>query len=361
LSYLYHAVGDKEFADRCELSAFNALPVMVLPRWWAHQYVAQTNQPISHELSKPPFWNIGPHGQTFGIEPNYPCCTVDFPQGYPKFLSASFARDGASGLVHALLSPAEVNTTVGNGTNVHISCRTNYPFNHLLHYTVKLDSGSFAFSIRVPSWAVLNRTTIAVNGKNPVPVNPDPVTGLHTIHIAARTTNVVYEIGANIRIEPRANDTVAVYHGALLYAVAPFGNYVSRAPARYPAGSGAPAEARDWTITPRSPWAIAIDPSTLRFYAFPNRDEELPSPIWEENAPPVTIAALACEIDWDISAGYAASPPVNRSCIGRAFMIGLAPYGSAKLHMAELPVVDLQHGSSALWHGPNPDKTVTRR
>lgn len=55
LSYLYHALGDNSLADQCELTAFNALPVMTLPDWSAHQYVAQTNQPISHRLDHSPF------------------------------------------------------------------------------------------------------------------------------------------------------------------------------------------------------------------------------------------------------------------------------------------------------------------
>lgn len=38
LNYLYQSLGDREFADRSELAAYNALPVMVMPRWWA-QYV----------------------------------------------------------------------------------------------------------------------------------------------------------------------------------------------------------------------------------------------------------------------------------------------------------------------------------
>lgn len=44
LSYLYRALGDKGFADKCELAAFNALPAMISPDWWAHQYVSQANQ-----------------------------------------------------------------------------------------------------------------------------------------------------------------------------------------------------------------------------------------------------------------------------------------------------------------------------
>ena len=350
LSYLYHTVGEKDFADRAELAAFNALPVMVMPKWWAHQYIAQTNQPISHELQKSPFWNVGNHGQTFGLEPNYPCCTVDFPQGYPKFLSASFARRGDYGIAHTLLGPAEVNTTiVESGAHVHISCETNYPFNHVLFYTIELEKDNFWFSFRVPSWAVLNQTTVSIGGQAPRPVQPDETTGMHTVAIQAGKTVIAYQIGADIRVEPRANDTVSIYHGALLYAVSVLGEYSHQEPARYRNGA-APAEAHDWTITPKSPWAIAIDPSTLRFFEYPNRDDEnLPNPIWAENAPPVSISVLGCEIKWDVVDGYAPNPPPKeeRNCTGRQFVLELKPYGSSKLHMAELPIVDLGRGRSA--------------
>lgn len=344
LSYLYHALGERNFADRCELAAFNALPVMVMPKWWAHQYIAQTNQPISHELTRTPFWNVGPHGQEFGLEPNYPCCTVDFPQGYPKFLSASFARHGEHGIAHTLLGPAEVNTTLTSGAHVHIKCDTNYPFNHVLFYTIELDKGNFWFSFRVPSWAVLNKTTLSVGGQPPKLVNPDNVTGMHTVRVHAGKTVIVYELGADIRVEPRANDTVAIYHGALLYAISPLGDYDAHEPrSGHTKGDSAPPESHDWSIHPISPWALAIDISTLRFFEYPNRDSPLPNPIWAENAPPTVISVLACQIDWNITDGYASNPPLKeqRNCNSRALMVGLRPYGSAKLHMAEIPTVNL--------------------
>ena len=357
LSYLYQALGDREFADRAELTTYNALPAMVLPSWWAHQYVAQTNQPISHALSKPPFWNVGPYGQTFGLEPNYPCCTVDTPQGYPKFLSASFVRVGDHGIAHALLGPAEVTTTVGDGVAVYIACRTNYPFSHILNYTIKLDRGSMAFSFRVPSWAVLSNTTWSINHGSRETISPDEITGMHTIRVHAGITNLIVDLAAAVRIQPRANDTVAVYHGALLYAVQIPGICSSHPPSNYPTGSGAPAEAHDWTILPRldTPWNIAIDTSSLRFFGYPNQDSAvLPRPIWEENAPPVGVSALACEIDWQLDeGGYAPVPPElgSRNCTSRAFMVELKPYGAAKLHMGELPTVDLRPGSDALVVG----------
>ena len=347
LSYLYQALGDSDFADRCELAAFNALPTMVMPNWWAHQYIAQTNQPISHELSRPPFWNVGPWGQTFGIEPNYPCCTVNFPQGYPKFLSASFVRHGRNGVAHALLGAAEVRTTTGDGVNVHILCRTNYPFDHILHYVVSSD-GAFNFSFRVPGWSILEESSVLINDQRPIPLRPDQHSGMQTLNLTSGTHVLVVELGAEIRVEPRANDTVAIYHGALLYSAAYYGKYRSRPPARYPAGSGAPPEAHDWTITPIwPPGPVAVDPSTLQFHRFPHRDEvQLRKPIWEENASPVMIAALVCEIEWDLVDGYAPNPPKKeeRHCTSRAFNLGLIPYGAAKLHLAELPTIELKEG-----------------
>merc|ERR1712093_597805 len=89
------------------------MPAMILPDWWAHQYVAQTNQPASHELRGNPFWNVGPWGTTFGTEPNYPCCAVRFSTGLPKYIASSFVRaaDGEDHIIHGLLGPSELRTS----------------------------------------------------------------------------------------------------------------------------------------------------------------------------------------------------------------------------------------------------------
>jgi hypothetical protein len=377
LTYLQQSLGDRNFADRAELAAFNALPAMVRPHWWAHQYVAQTNQPISHPLpGKTPFWNVGPHGQVFGTEPNYPCCTVDFPQGYPKFLSASFVRSGDNGIAHALLIPGRVQTTTKDGTDVDITAETNYPFSQLLTYRI-FAYGAFDFSFRVPGWTDFNTTRLRVNNR-PSTIAPDDATGMHTVSLYPGVSTVEVELGASIRVEPRANDTIAIYHGALLYAVHVYHTATPKRPGRYP-GTRAPEQASDWEMLPTSPWNLAIDPSTLSFFGFDNRDVDggLDGVIWNEDAPPVMISALACEIEWGLRDGYAPDPPGRlvevqgeggghegqkpidgpdgkkyrngRKCIGRAFMVGLRPYGSAKLHMAELPTVDLNEGSADLW------------
>lgn len=67
LSYLFQVYGDANFADRCELAAFNALPVAFTSDHWARQYITLANQPLSDVIIGPrPFWNVGEKGVVYG-------------------------------------------------------------------------------------------------------------------------------------------------------------------------------------------------------------------------------------------------------------------------------------------------------
>lgn len=88
-AYLYRFHGANYFADRAELAAFNALPAALSPDCkipyslskiyptnmkipgWSHQYVTQTNQPWSRNLTTNPFFNVVSYSNTFGLEPNF--------------------------------------------------------------------------------------------------------------------------------------------------------------------------------------------------------------------------------------------------------------------------------------------------
>ena len=68
LSYLYQVLGDKVFADRCELAAFNVLPAMLTSDQWAHQYLTLANQPFSEKIQGPtPWYNAGGDGIIYGL------------------------------------------------------------------------------------------------------------------------------------------------------------------------------------------------------------------------------------------------------------------------------------------------------
>ena len=41
---LFSILGDREFAERVELLAYNALPATITPDMWAHQYLQQSSE-----------------------------------------------------------------------------------------------------------------------------------------------------------------------------------------------------------------------------------------------------------------------------------------------------------------------------
>lgn len=360
LSYLYQALGNNYYADRAELAAFNALPVSVTPDWWARQYMAEPNQPWSKNLTTTPFSDVNTVGQMYTLEGNYPCCTVNHPQGYPKFLSASYVRVGSEGLAHALLAPANVSTTLGNNVSVSIVTETNYPFDLEIVYTVTAD-GPFDFYVRVPGWAEQENSTTTATAANSteagatvtVTVTPDAESGLHKVaRVSAGTTVVSYKLSTSLRTEARPNSSVAVYYGPLLYGLSISSVNSSTIPYDYttnaPHAKGyAPPESRDWTILNTSPWNYAIDASTLAYQyageAAPGK--QLANPIWAPGQPPNVVTAKACLIEWGLyvdSVPGLVPSPAERACIGDDVVeVELRPYGSTKLHMVDLPTVDL--------------------
>lgn len=350
LAYLYQALGTNYYADLAEVTAFNAMPAMATPDWWGRQYMEQPNQPYATNLTETPFWNTNSWGVTFGLEPNYPCCTVNHPQGWPKFLSNSWIRIGTNGAAHALLGPSSVKISLESGETT-INCETAYPFSDSLQYTVDAPA-AMDFYLRVPAWAS-SGASVEINGEGSSP-SPDPETGMHKISLSSGQTSITYKLPSDIRTTARANETVAVYKGSLLYALEVTNTNTSTLPKPYDNpgfgeeyydASYAPPESRDWQYHNTSAWNYAIDPSTLAYHGPEEESTQLANPLFGPGAPPGWISAMACEIEWPMAfnGSVVGFPPTGdaKTCIGETEEVRLVPYASAKTHMAELPVIDL--------------------
>lgn len=137
--------------DRLELLAFNLLPATMSPDMWSHQYVQMTNQAECTPLPEDAvvFRTNGKDSHTFGLEPNFGCCTANFNQGWPKLALSSFLRCG-EGIVSAVLVPSNVSAQV-QGVPVTVELQTLYPFRDRLTYTVTAERPvEFSLFLRIP-------------------------------------------------------------------------------------------------------------------------------------------------------------------------------------------------------------------
>ncbi|OAQ71663.1 hypothetical protein VFPBJ_10442 [Purpureocillium lilacinum] len=339
LAYMYQVLGRNDFADRAERAIFNAFPVMMTGDKWAHQYMAQPNQPhaintTAQDGHVPPVFTSANSGMAtiFGMEPQYPCCTVNHPQGYPKFVSNSWVAVGKTGLGHALLSPSTVSTRV-NGGAVTIACDTAYPFEDELQYTIEAEK-AFDLFLRVPDWARSSSTS--------QPSAMDSKTSMRKVHVKAGKTKLKYMLDAQIRTEARSNNTVAVFHGSLLYALELSTTQTSSYPHAWSDTKGPGLDnlpfpqLRDYYIDSTSAWNVAIDPSTLKYHGSRGG---LRNPIFAQGAPSNYMTVDGCEIEWPLYLGVTPDwAPVDRTCKGRRTSYRLIPYGAAKVHMSDLPV-----------------------
>ncbi|KAI2633742.1 hypothetical protein GGS26DRAFT_61096 [Hypomontagnella submonticulosa] len=346
MAYIHQYLGDNDLADWAEQVAFNAVPGSIFPDWWSHQYVQQENQPWSRNLSvTPEMWvNVGSYGNVFGLEPNYPCCTVNHGQAYPKFLANSFTLTQDGGIAHTLLIPGSVSTSLGNN-KVSITADTNYPFGMTIKYSIKADA-DFTFYARIPGWADKSSTIIGPSGGSGAPLSPSDQ-GLHKVEVSKGTSSFTINLSTEPRVVTRANSTAAIYYGPLLYSIYIDSDVSQMSPLSFDgsgevAASSTTTHTHDHVIVPtnKTAWNIAIDPSQIRVVQADV--STLSNPIWDLGAPPVELRVAATEIEWDIVYDTAANPsPEPRRLEKKSFSARLVPFGSAKIHMAHLPVLKL--------------------
>ncbi|KAI0705252.1 hypothetical protein BC835DRAFT_1410156 [Cytidiella melzeri] len=330
-SYLYQVIGDPKFADRVERMTYNALPATLTGDMWARQYLQQQNQIAAKNMTPNPFPEDGPYSNVFGLEPNYPCCTVNFPQGWPKFVSNAFLTtpDGAS-LVHVYLGPFQTNTTLANDNKVTVTVNTTYPFSDILVTTIHANK-PFTYYVRIPSW--VSEGTMSVNGSKASTVAPK--NGLHAVQVSSGTTTLILNLPSEITVESRPHNSIAVHRGPLHYAFD-----IARSQKTLSRNAQQPL-AVDLEFNAATAWQYAIDPSTLTFHPG-EASSTLPSPIFDFGLPPFTISVMACPIEWDVAGDtFAASPPSNPVCTGPTKNISLSPFGATKLRIGEFPTFEM--------------------
>lgn len=331
LEVLLGIFGDPSFGDHIERIIYNALPATFSPDMWSHQYDQQVNQ-IECSVRENRAWNTnGPASNTFGVEPNYGCCTANLSQGWPKFASHLWMHTADDGLAATLYAPNKVSTTI-NGSEIKIELETAYPFDNLLTFTVTTETPvKFPLHFRIPEWA----THASISVDSEAPTQPAPGTFYKIERQWQGKTNITLTLPARAQLENRGNG-ITLIREPLVYALK-IGEEWQRINADKPFRELPHA---DWEVYPTTPWnyALVIDRNDIETsFEFHKRPlSEFP---FSPDGTPIEVKCMGRHLPaWKAENGDAqAVPKVDSKCKGRISPLTLIPYGCTNLRITEFP------------------------
>ncbi len=332
---LARVYGARRFADHLETVAYNALPTTITADMRAHQYDQQPNQVLC--TVSPRRWTLNDNtSNTFGLAPNFGCCTANMHQGWPKLASSLWMATPDGGLVAVAYAPCVVRTTVADGCTVTIEEETAYPFDETVRLTVRTDATSpatFSLRLRVPAWCAGAR--LAVNSS--AEEAPEEEDGFITLRRAWRDGDTVeLTLPMSVRAVARPDGATGVARGPLLFALE-IGEEWSRLP-------GSPGFG-DWEVRPTTPWNYALAPDWDRGIADSERAPAIETsapgmPPFEHDQAPVRLRVRGHRLPgWELVHNSAAPPPVSPVTTDTPpESLTLIPYGCARLRIAEFPI-----------------------
>ena len=204
LEVLVSLFGETSYADILESVAYNNLPGTFSADMWAHQYDQQANQVLCTVEKRD--WTNGEDANIYGLEPNYQCCTANFNQGWPKFVSHMWMETSDNGLAAITYGPSEVTISIYN-SQVTIIEKTDYPFKGNVEFEIKTSSpAAFPLYLRIPGW--VKNASVSINGEKPVSAKSGT---FHTLVKKWQNKDkITLILPMELRLSNRFNNAIAV-------------------------------------------------------------------------------------------------------------------------------------------------------
>jgi DUF1680 family protein len=328
LEQLIAILGDVSLADRLERIAFNALPAAFNADMTARQYDQQANQAVCKVSPERVYMNNGPDANLFGLETNFGCCTANFHQGWPKFVSHLWMKTPDGGLAAISYAPCIVETEI-QGKPVRIEVKTEYPFREEVRIIVTTrEPMQFPLHLRVPEWLGPNAFAVDVESEAGAPGRYARIdrrwAGEH---------GVVVRLPTKPRLGNGIDGSVSLLRGPLVYSLNVGADWKKlRGNERYP----------DWEVHPTTPWNYAVEiDRTNPEQSVSFAEKAVGSQAFSSDGAPIIAKIKGRRVPgWTLEKNAAAPPPQSPVESNELLEeLTLVPYGSAKLRITEFPVL----------------------
>lgn len=342
LEMLVSVFGEREFADRLEKIAYNALPAHFDARMQTHQYHQQVNQVLCNVARRN--WTMSSDdANTFGLEPHFGCCTANLHQGWPKFVRSLWMKTKDGGLAVVAYGPNRLETRL-NGVEVNLDMQTEYPFKETVRLAVNPSQpAQFSLYLRIPEWC--EAAQLSINGESTSAALDER--GFVRLERTWQPGDVLeLRLPMELRVLERPNTAVALALGPLTLAFWP-GEIWEQIPGSEGFG--------DWEVRPRHSWnfGLALDPARIGECAVERF--ELRSPPFslgktrqygQVDRTPLRVRVPVQMVEtWNLEKNSAARPPQS-PVYSRlpVYSVHFVPYACTRIRVTEVPItVSKQH------------------
>ena len=321
--------------DALEVLAFNALPGSLSDDLWSHPYLQMANsfQALSNEPDH--IWaNDGPQAAMYGLEPNYPCCTSNFHQGYPKFAAnLFFERPENKEIISGIWAPSSMQSHHIKGLQIQL--KTGYPFGTDVEYWIQ-NQEPFVLKIRIPEFLRRDATTLKV-WQEGYATTPKVQEGFMVFNVAVQQRQ-----GAAIRFEFDMEPVVTSSTEGSTVRLGPLLMALDLEEQRHLVQQH-PYGAADWDTVASQPWRMAL-PQKPIFGAVMRRSSFSEKPLQHElHGCPLHIEAQMVEVtsEWP-EMHMAPGPPKKVHKSGQMVNRTLLPYACTSIRISAFPSVDVE-------------------